>query len=75
MGYHYCCGLCIADGKDKLREDLEKAEKRLNDYYKALASPVGSFRWEEVIHSGDTEESLKEKIRRAREAYQNYKDE
>lgn len=68
MGYHYGY-----DRKRKeLRENLEKAEKRLEAYYKAICSPVGSGAWEGAVHSSDTIESLTENVRQAKEAYENY---
>lgn len=75
MEYHYGYdGIPISDEKCRktLHDDLERAKKRLDAYCKALGSPVGSSAWEGAMHSSDTIESLRENVRQAKIAYQNY---
>lgn len=71
MGYHYGSKKVLAK-KDKLRDEWWKAERELEAFAKSYYSPPGSFRWEDAIHSSNTIESMKEKVRQAKETYLNY---
>ena len=70
MGYYYGYGgLLVPDGEDRLRVDWLNAEERLRAFRKALNAPVGSFEWEDAVHSGETIEKKKKSARQAKEEY------
>lgn len=72
MGYHNVGHNEVSAKADKLREDLHKAQKRLDDYLSAIFSPPGCSRFEAAVESGDTKESLEKKVEEAEDKFVRY---
>lgn len=69
MGFYYDEPSKKAILYDKWRD----AQRRLEAFKKALRAPVGSFEWEDAVHSDDTIESLRAAAEKARKEYEDCK--
>lgn len=72
MGYYNVGHNEVSAKAAKLREDWDKAKKRLDDYLCAIFSPPGCPRFESAIESPDTKESLEKKVQEAESRYLSY---
>ncbi len=71
MGFSYGYGgIPVANGRDRLLEDLLRAERDLRNYNECLKQPIGSSAWEFAAHT--SKKQYENAVRSAKKALEEY---